>query len=50
MAVFGILGFLAIGVIAVSVDPWFTEGDVGHLTSKQIAEERRRSSIEIRSF
>src|ERR1700688_2314495 len=27
MVVFGILGFLAILVIALSVDPWFTEGD-----------------------
>src|ERR1700680_288240 len=27
MVCFGILGFLAILVIALSVDPWFTEGD-----------------------
>jgi MFS transporter, DHA1 family, inner membrane transport protein len=27
MAVFGLLGFLAIGVIAVIVDPWFTESE-----------------------
>ena len=27
MAAFGLLGFLAIAVIAVSVDPWFTEGE-----------------------
>jgi DHA1 family inner membrane transport protein len=27
MAVFGFLGFLAIGAIALSVDPWFTEGE-----------------------
>jgi MFS transporter, DHA1 family, inner membrane transport protein len=28
MVVFGSLGFLAIPVIALSVDPWFTEGEV----------------------
>ena len=27
MAVFGFFGFLAIGVIAFSVEPWFTEGE-----------------------
>ncbi len=27
MALFGFLGFLAIGVIALSVEPWFTEGE-----------------------
>jgi MFS transporter, DHA1 family, inner membrane transport protein len=27
MAAFGLLGFLAIAIIAVSVDPWFTEGE-----------------------
>ena len=33
MAVFGFLGFLAIGVIALSVDPWFTEGDA-HISER----------------